>query len=72
MPSQIEGVRMPIHLIAVAAMGVPIIDNCDLERLGMYANEQRRWDFLVCGEPARGPRWNRLSDQSPRGVLAPL
>jgi kynurenine formamidase len=55
MPSQIEGVRMPIHLIAVAAMGVPIIDNCDLERLGMYASEQRRWDFLFVASPLAVP-----------------
>jgi hypothetical protein len=55
MPSQVEGVRMPIHLITIAALGVPIIDNCDLEPLGRYASEQRRWDFLLVASPLAVP-----------------
>jgi kynurenine formamidase len=55
MPSQVEGVRMPIHLITIAAMGVPIIDNCDLELLSTHASEQRRWDFLLVASPLAVP-----------------
>jgi hypothetical protein len=46
---------MPIHLITIAALGVPIIDNCDLEPLGRYASEQRRWDFLLVASPLAVP-----------------
>jgi kynurenine formamidase len=46
MPSRVTGVRMPIHLVTIAALGVPIIDNCDLERLSECAFASGRWDFL--------------------------
>jgi kynurenine formamidase len=55
MPSQIEGVRMPIHLVTIAGMGVPIIDNCDLELLADYASQQRRWEFLFVASPLAVP-----------------
>jgi kynurenine formamidase len=55
MPSQVEGVRMPIHLVTIASMGVPIIDNCDLEPLGDYASQQGRWEFLFVASPLAVP-----------------
>lgn len=51
MPSGVEGVRLPVHLVAIAAMGVPIIDNCDLEALGAWAAERRQWEFLLTAAP---------------------
>jgi hypothetical protein len=47
---------MPIHLLVVAAMGMPILDNCDLERLAEAAATHRRWEFLltVAPEPVPG------------------
>lgn len=55
MPSRIEGVRLPVHLVTIAALGVPIIDNCDLEVLSHYASEQKRWTFLFVVAPLAVP-----------------
>jgi kynurenine formamidase len=56
MPSGVDGVSMPIHLLAIASMGMPILDNCDLEQLAEVAAEQHRWVFLltVAPEPVPG------------------
>jgi hypothetical protein len=51
MPSGVEGVRMPVHLLAIVAMGVPIIDNCDLEAVAEFAAKRQRWTFLLTVEP---------------------
>ncbi|MBI3665002.1 MAG: cyclase family protein [Acidobacteria bacterium] len=51
MPSGVNGFRLPIHLVTIAAMGVPIFDNCDLEALGEAAAARRRWDFLLTAAP---------------------
>ena len=55
MPSQVEGVRMPVHLLTIAALGAPIIDNCDLERLSVLASEQGRWEFFFLASPLAVP-----------------
>lgn len=55
LPSRVEGVRMPIHLVTIAALGVPIIDNCDLEPVAKYSNEQRRWEFCLSASPLAVP-----------------
>ncbi len=55
MPSQVDGVRLPIHLVTIAALGVPIIDNCDLERLSQFAAEQGKWEFLFIASPLAVP-----------------
>lgn len=51
MPSGVEGVRLPVHLISIVAMGAPIIDNCDLEEVGEAADRRRRWTFLLTVAP---------------------
>lgn len=55
-PSGVDGVDMPIHLLVVASMGMPILDNLDLERLADVAAAQHRWVFLltVAPEPVPG------------------
>ena len=50
-PSGVEGVRLPVHLVAIYAMGVILLDNCDLEELGDYAAAHRRYDFLLTVAP---------------------
>jgi kynurenine formamidase len=50
-PSGVEGVRMPVHLVAINAMGLIILDNCDLESVGEYAIAHQRWDFLLTVAP---------------------
>lgn len=51
MPSGVEGVRLPVHLLTIVGMGVPIIDNCDLEALATAAAARRRWTFLLTLAP---------------------
>ena len=41
MPSRVEGIRMPVHLVTIVAMGVPILDVCDLELLGEAAAQRK-------------------------------
>jgi kynurenine formamidase len=51
MPSPVEGVRMPIHLVTIASLGIPIIDNCDLEALSRESERQQRCEFLFVASP---------------------
>ena len=55
MPSGVEGVRMPVHLITIVAMGTPILDNCDLEPLAAAAAERQRWTFMLTVAPLTVP-----------------
>jgi kynurenine formamidase len=55
MPSGVDGVAMPIHQLALVAMGMPIIDNCDLEALSETAARLRRWEFLIVAAPEPVP-----------------
>lgn len=52
-PSGIEGVLFPLHLLAIYAMGMPIFDNLDLEALSAEAAKQKRWEFLFSAAPLR-------------------
>jgi kynurenine formamidase len=51
LPSGVEGFITPIHLVVITAMGMPILDNCDLEGLSEAANARKRWSFLVTAAP---------------------
>lgn len=51
LPSGVEGIRMPVHLLAIYSMGVAILDNCDMEELSTYAAAHRRWEFLLTLSP---------------------
>jgi kynurenine formamidase len=42
---------MPIHVIALVALGMPLIDNMLLEDLARACAARDRWDFLFLGEP---------------------
>jgi len=50
-PSGVEGVSHPIHLLTLHAMGVHIFDNCDLEKLSKTAARLKRWHFLITASP---------------------
>jgi kynurenine formamidase len=54
-PSQVEGVNQPIHQMALMAMGMPLIDNADLEALSEAAAQRRRWTYLLTINPLRVP-----------------
>jgi kynurenine formamidase len=51
MPSGIDGFELPVHWVAVVAMGMPILDNCDLEKISAEANARKRWVFALTVAP---------------------
>lgn len=50
-PSGVPGARIPIHEIAIPAMGLPLLDNLDFETLAGACAEERRWEFLLAVAP---------------------
>ena len=50
-PSQIEGVQLPVHQLTIVAMGVDLFDNQDLEDLAETAARLNRWEFMVVAAP---------------------
>lgn len=50
-PSRVQGISHPIHLLTLHAMGVHIFDNCDLEALSKTAAKMKRWHFLLTAAP---------------------
>jgi kynurenine formamidase len=55
MPSGVEGVAQPIHQLTLIALGTPIFDNCDLEKVSETANRLKRWEFMVSAGPLPVP-----------------
>jgi len=51
MPSGVEGFPLPVHWVCGVAMGLPILDNCDLENVSEEANARKRWVFLLTVAP---------------------
>jgi kynurenine formamidase len=51
LPSGVEGVALPVHAISIASMGVPILDNLDLEAVSEACASRKRWDFLLTAAP---------------------
>jgi kynurenine formamidase len=51
MPSGVEGFELPVHWVCGVAMGLPILDNCDLEKVSEEANSRKRWVFLLTVAP---------------------
>jgi hypothetical protein len=47
--------RGPVHTLIIVAMGVHILDNCDLEELSKATAERKRWDFLLTTAPMAVP-----------------
>jgi hypothetical protein len=54
-PSPVEGIQSPIHALVLTAMGMPLIDNMNLEDLSRTCAELRRWEFLCTIAPLRIP-----------------
>lgn len=50
-PSRIEGEGLPIHSVAIAAMGLHLIDNLELGDLAAACTEEQRWEFLLTLAP---------------------
>lgn len=54
-PSPVEGLHSPVHTLAIAAMGVPLLDNLDLEALSAACAEAGRYAFLLLVAPLNVP-----------------
>ncbi len=51
-PTGVEaGVQIPTHTVAIAGMGMIIIDNADLEALAETAARLNRWEFMFSAAP---------------------
>ncbi len=55
MPSGVEGLLNPLHELVLVGLGMPILDNLDLDSLADEAARQKRWTFLFVGAPLRVP-----------------
>jgi kynurenine formamidase len=52
-PSTTEGVAFPIHVLAINAMGMRLLDYLQLEDLRQACEAARRWEFLFMAAPLR-------------------
>jgi kynurenine formamidase len=52
-PSGVEGLVNPLHELVLVGLGMPILDNLDLEALAAAADERGRSTFLFVGAPLR-------------------
>lgn len=52
-PSGVEDMQFPVHLLALVSLGMPLLDNLDLDVLAAEAVRQQRWEFLFMGAPLR-------------------
>jgi kynurenine formamidase len=51
LPSRVAGVGMPIHEIAIVALGLHLMDNLDLDALSAACAEEQRWECLFVVAP---------------------
>ncbi|MER5452435.1 cyclase family protein [Streptomyces sp. NPDC002764] len=54
-PSSTEGVDFPVHVLAVHAMGLHLLDYLRFEDLAPICEAERRWSFLCVIAPLRLP-----------------
>jgi kynurenine formamidase len=52
-PSPCDGVPLPIHAIAIASMGLALLDSLNLEALGEACAARKRWEFMTVVAPLR-------------------
>jgi kynurenine formamidase len=50
-PSVVAGVSHPFHQLALVAMGMPLLDNLDLDALARQCAQAQRWTFFFMGAP---------------------
>ena len=54
-PSNVEGRALPLHELALVGLGMPILDNLDLDTLAIESRKRGRFEFLFIGAPLRAP-----------------
>jgi kynurenine formamidase len=52
-PSTTEGIGFPIHVLAINAMGIHLLDYLQFEDLVAACEKEGRWEFLFVGAPLR-------------------
>lgn len=52
-PPLIKEEGSPVHKLSIVAMGMPLLDNLDLEQLSKIAKSFSRWEFLVSVQPLK-------------------
>lgn len=52
-PSPVSGINSPFHVLAIVGMGMPLIENLDLEQLASEAAKRSRWTFMFVAAPLR-------------------
>ncbi len=52
-PSGYDAVRIPLHAVGIPAMGLYLLDNCNLEALSTTCEELGRWSFHLTVAPLR-------------------
>jgi kynurenine formamidase len=53
MPSGLEGMANPLHELVIVGLGMPILDNLDLDAVAREATMRERWEFMFVGAPLR-------------------
>ena len=66
LPSRVEGVGMPIHTVAIVAMGVHLLDNLDFDALAAACAEEQRLGVPLHGGTADTPTRHGLTGQPHR------
>ena len=52
-PSTTDGVGFPIHVLAITAMGIHLLDYLQFEDLSLACELSGRWEFLFVAAPLR-------------------
>jgi kynurenine formamidase len=50
-PSGVDGVTLPVHILMITALGINLLDNQDLETLASTAAQLNRWEFMLTVAP---------------------
>jgi hypothetical protein len=51
MPSGFPKVSMPIHAVTIVAMGIHLLDNCNLDDVAQACAARSRWTFMCVIAP---------------------
>ena len=54
-PSGVTGFVQPVHTLVLVALGTPILDNGDFERVSRACAQRNRWSFLITAAPLAVP-----------------
>jgi kynurenine formamidase len=54
-PSAVDGVDFPVHVLAINALGMQLLDYLEFDGLGPLCEEAGRWTFLCVIAPLRLP-----------------